>query len=143
MTQKTREKNADRGLRGRAAQAMLADDEWRWSAGYKAITSVWTEMVEDAERTCALGIAEHTDRIGEGGEVTRAIIEGMRAALPEVIAEAEDCLLKHDENAGEDERREERREVLAVVLCRSAAARECYMQVTDAMFAEARAARAA
>ena len=130
----------DGARRARAAQAMLAsEDEWRWNAGYKAITSVWAETVEDAERAYAQSIAEHVDGVGEGGEVTAEIVAALRQAAPETMAEIEDVV---DAGSTEDAR-ERAREILTRALAKSAAMRECYLAVTHAMFDEALQAKAA
>ena len=123
--------------RARAARAIRADEqEWRWNAGHKAITAVWTEVVERAEAAYARTIAEHVDGVGRDGEVTVAILDAMRAAEPEAMAEVEDIV---DAATGEGPR-ERAREVLARALRKSEAMRECYLAVTEQMAGEARAA---
>ena len=116
-----------------AGQAIVdTQHEWRWSAGYKAVTAAWTESVEEAEQTMARAIIEHIESMeGAGETVIAAIVARLEEREPERM-----CEIAPSEMGTGDTAQEQAAETLVRALCAGEHMRAAYVAAVDELISE-------
>ena len=112
-----------------AGAAILAKrEEWRWNAGHKAVTALWTESIEATEKELAHTMVEHIEAMTPNGPgVLSAITKELRRIEPSTMGRI-DAEIETDEGAPAHEHD---KEALWRALCDSEAMRKHYVQAID------------